>query len=167
MAHIEIRIAAHVGKRCVLGTEINRVRPSIGGERGQPMAEPPLELHLQSIVVRGQCITEENYIALEIWINGMDEGGPLLQQSSPVCTHIRDSKRLRLAQSLLDAHIPLKRIGQLQMSWKRPRCREWRDRWIHARGGHPPSPGWGSHTQHNRKYTKTKDPRIPISLPPR
>src|SRR5882762_9876132 len=135
MAHIKIRIAAHVRKRCVLGTEINRVRPSVGGQGGQSVAESTLELHLQSIVVRCQSIVVKDHFCavLKVWINWLNGGGPLLQQSSSVRTHIRYSDRLRVAQGLLNAHIPLKCIRQLQMGWKRPRVREWWDRRIHDR----------------------------------
>src|SRR6266404_2472417 len=99
------------------------------------MAGPGLVLHLQRIVARGQSVTGEDDIVLEVWVDGVDEYRSPLQQPSSVRTHIREREGLHFAQALPNCNIPLKRIGQLEVLRKCVSSRKRGDRWIHDGGG--------------------------------
>src|ERR1700739_5019031 len=78
------------------------------------MRQPSLVLQLQSIVIRSEAVPGE-HDCREVCIERGRVDLSLIKQSSPGGSDVGSGKRLGRSERLLYAHIPLKRVGQLQV----------------------------------------------------
>src|SRR5580658_29014 len=115
MANIEVAVSALVCEKVVLRTVVDAVRPGVGTERRQALAEPPSELQLQRAVIRGQAVLKKKETARI----GIADGRPVififLGQSGTVRGDIGNAQRLELTQPLVNGCVPLRCVGKLQM----------------------------------------------------
>src|SRR5437667_3820022 len=108
--------------------------PRVGGQSAQTSAEPPLVLRLQRTIIRCQAVLDKrNTIAITI------KRQIRSQQSRPVTASITHRYRLRSAQRLFKAAIPLNRIWLLEVRSNAvcTEAIEYGRRITYRRGGHP------------------------------
>src|ERR1700733_5654741 len=115
MANVKVAVSPLVCEKVVLRTVVDAVRPGVGTESRQALAESPSELQLQRAVIGGQAVLEKKETARI----GIADSRPVififLGQSGAVRGDIGNAERLELTQSLVDGRVPLRCVGKLQM----------------------------------------------------